>query len=118
MLLSSLAVPTAAPAAATAIRGLCDKCSGHMQPCLDQLMALYAQVGLFSSLVYGMCAVRVYGSCVQLCVFVVAPSHSTHPYIYIITPRPGPQVRRRGAPPRRRRRRQRGRQRAARRAGC
>lgn len=45
MLLSSLALPASAPAAAIAIKGLCDKCSGHMQPCLDQLMALYAQVG-------------------------------------------------------------------------
>lgn len=45
MLLSTLALPPAAPAAAVAIKGLCDKCSGHMQPCLDQLMQLYSQVG-------------------------------------------------------------------------
>jgi hypothetical protein len=44
MLLSSLAQPGSAAAAAAAIRGLCDRCSGHMQPCLDQLMQLYAQV--------------------------------------------------------------------------
>ncbi|GBF90722.1 hypothetical protein Rsub_03023 [Raphidocelis subcapitata] len=43
MLLSSLALPGAAPAAATAIRALCDRCSAHMGPCLDTLMALYAQ---------------------------------------------------------------------------
>jgi hypothetical protein len=48
MLLSSLALPGSAAAAAAAIRGLCTRCSGHMQPCLDQVMQLYAQVGVGS----------------------------------------------------------------------